>query len=415
MNNKTFNKFTKPDGRYNEWGERKILKASNEKVHAVSQELSKLNMGYRAKSLYWSAKITDSTGLEFVFVSNFQFPILINSENHIQIVPCFTPLNPMTLETDDRQTAMMKWGQFIYDGWVPKKELTTKFTNQIVSELDSLVSIFSIVGNYFAYWEPKYFYSTQPVESQIATQHDFMALSSSIRVMEKIPETDRKAIDRSMAWLSNALRLGSVQRFLFLFLSIESLATYIESSKTPKNSQLKISFGPKTILKKEQKLQRDNCIENIFKKGQFTATKVQKAYQDCINRSIRDKLIEHLDRVFKNSDASNLIFVEETDGKTLWQLRNDIAHGSLNLLSDKEIFFISRKVNDLEIISRNYFRKIFTVLANNNYFTKPRQPILSIPFSQAIGGPDTEFTCTNMADYYANVDSYSNSFMRVRF
>jgi len=95
-------------------------------------------------------------------------------------------------------------------------------------------------------------------------------------------------------------------------------------------------------------------------------------------------------------------------------LRNNIAHGRLNLLSEEEILFISRRVNELEKVSRDYLRRLFTVLAGEEYFSKPRKPISTISFSQAVAGPDTEFTCTDMAEYYANVDSFSSSFMRVR-
>ena len=418
IDNQAFdNLFTsKPEGRFNEWGERKLLTASEEKRRSVAQELSDFKGGFRAKSLFWSARLTGSAGIEFVLVANAQFPPVFSEKNQIHLVPCFTPLNPLNPQTEERQAAMMKWGQFIYDGWLPNVDMSPASLDRIVSELDDLVSLFSIVGKYFAYWEPKYFHTTSPIPSQIAVQGDFVALLHSIFITDNLPKPDKIAVSRSLAWLSNSFRNQHVQRFLLLFLSIESLATYIESDKTPTESVLRRVFGAQKLAETERNNNRDECIKNIFAEGcTYSAAKIQKAYFECINQSIKDMLIDHLDRVFQSSEASKLIFSERTNEKSLWKLRNDIAHGSLNLLSEVDSQYISNRVVELETIARNYLRKIFTTLAQSEYFPKPRRPVLTIPFAHAIGAPGTQFTSTDMAEYYANVDALSNSFLRVRF
>jgi len=406
----------KPEGRFNNWGERKWITVSPKKQQIIEQDLSKLEISPRAHELYRAAKFTDSTGVEFVFISNAQFPTVVLPESGLHVVPCFAPLNPINPKTEDRQAAMMKWGQFIYDGWIPNEEWTSDRLGEIVSFLDGFASSFSIVGTYYAYWEPKYFFSRSPVTSHLATQLEFQSLVDTISIMDNLPPGDREALRRSVAWISNGLRTEPVQRFLLLFVSIESLATYIESDKAKKDSILRSVFAADKPSKSEKRRIRDACIEEIFAEKSISAETVKRAYSDCINKSIRDRLEDHLNRVFGDDRISQVLFKEKVGSKTLWQLRHDIAHGNLSLLSEKETRFLSRRVGALESIARDYLRVIFVTLAKANYFSKPRRPILTIPMSQAIGSPGTEYGGpTDMAEYYANVEVLSLSYVRVTF
>jgi hypothetical protein len=406
----------KPGGRFNNWGERKWITVSSEKQQVIAQKLSKLELSPRARELYRAAKFTDSTGVEFVFISNAQFPTLVLPESGLHLVPCFAPLDPINPKIEDRQAAMMKWGQFIYDGWLPNEEWTPYRLDEIVSFLDDFAALFSIVGTYYAYWEPKYLFSRSPVPSYLATQPEFQSLVDTIAIMDSLPPSDRQALGRSVAWIANALRTEPVQRFLLLFVSIESLATYIESDKTKKGSVLRSVFAADKPSKSERKRIRDACIEKIFAQGPVSAKTVEKAYLDCIYKSVRDRLEDHLDRVFGDDGVSRIIFKEEVGGKTLWQLRNDIAHGDLSLLSEKETRFLSKRVGVLEGIARDYLRTVFATLTRVDYFSKPRRPVLTLPLSQAIGSPGTEYEGpTDMAEYYANVELLSSSYVRVTF
>jgi hypothetical protein len=232
--------------------------------------------------------------------------------------------------------------------------------------------------------------------------------------MNQLPQIDRDALSRSMAWLSNALKNAPVQRFLLLFVSIESLATYIESSKTPKDSILGKIFGADRPSELERKRQRDACIQMAFAEIPPSAQTIEKAYWECIRQSVKKTLESHLDRVFGNDQISKTIFEEEVEGKTLWLLRNDIAHGNLNVLDQGATRFLERRVGVLEKIARDYLRIVFATLAKEDYFPKTRRPILTIPMFQAIGSPSTQYEGpTDMAEYYANIEPLSSSFVQI--
>jgi hypothetical protein len=234
--------------------------------------------------------------------------------------------------------------------------------------------------------------------------------------VEKLPPSDRVAISRSAAWMANAMRSESpIQRFLLLFVSIEALATYIERESN-KNRLLQ-TLAAEKLSKTERRERREVCIQEVLARdlGSDAAKAIRTAYFECIVGT-RRILEEHLNRVFGDEKASTTMFKKEIEGKTLWQLRNDIAHGNLNILSEVQIQFLTRQVTGLENIARDYLRRILTYLAGIEYFPHVRRPGFILPASQGIGTPGTEYMGpTDMAEYYANIEVLSSSFVRVGF
>ncbi len=407
----------KPNGRFNNWGERKWIGGIPiEKQDSVNKELSHLNLSPRATELYRAAKLTDSKGVEFVLFSDAQFSAPIRISNGGILIPCFAPLDPFNPYTEDRQAAMMNRGVFIYDGWIPNEEWSPTWLENTISLLDNIVSLFSVVGKYHAFWEPKYKFYKPPVPSQLFYQHDLQALAYSMNIMDVLPEGDREVLSRSVAWISSALRNSAIPKFLLLFVSVESLATYIESSSTEKDSKLKQTFADNQPSKSERRTQREDCIRKVQQGETNLTSSIERAYSECVRPSIRKMLEDHLNRIFGDDSVSNIMFKDEVEGKTLWLLRNDIAHGSLNMLSEQETLFIARRVDILEEIARNYLRRIFTGLADKNYFPATRRPILTIPVSQGVGSIGVEYEGpTDMAEYYLKIEALSSSYVRVTF
>jgi len=197
--------------------------------------------------------------------------------------------------------------------------------------------------------------------------------------------------------------------------SIEALATYIEQESSS-DSSLRV-FAAERLSKVERNERREACIRQVLERelASDAAKAIRTAYFECVVGT-RKMLEEHLNRVFGNEQASTLMFKEEIAGKTLWQLRNDIAHGGLNILSEDEIHYLTMRVAGLERIARDYLRKMLTHLASVEYFAPVRRPGFILPASNAIGAPSTEYMGpTDMAEYYANVEGLASSYVRVRF
>ncbi len=409
---------SKPNGRFNNWGERKWITATPQWTRFVDKEVARLRLTPRARSLCRSAMLTYSSGVEFIFLSNVHLPASICFKSGVCIVPCFVPMDfARKFPGDERAMAMSKRGLYVYDGWVPNEDWTTERLEQIVSALDGIVYTFSLLGSkWYAYWEPKYRYEKPPVDLHQVGLVELKSLSATIDILEELGPNDRMAASRSIAWMSNALKAESpVQRFLLLFVSIESLATYIER-ESDGGSPLQAFAGQK-LPKNTRREARNTCIRTILSRDLDSnpVKAINTAYFECVVGT-RKMLEDHLNRVFGDSKASNLMFKEEVEGKTLWQLRNDIAHGSLNILSEAQIRFVTWRVSSLENIARSYLRKVLSSLAGAEYFPPVRRQGFVMPLSQAVGSPGTEYMGpTDMAEYYANVEVLMSSFVRVGF
>jgi hypothetical protein len=411
-------RMQKPEGRFNDWGERKGLTAPTEKEEAVARELANLTMSPRALSLYQVAQLTDATGIEFVFTSDAEIPRpVFFKKSGIRIVPCFIPFRQQASKSglyDQRHSAMMKRGQFIYDGWVENSEWTATRMEQIVSDLDDLTNLFSIVGQYRAYWEPKYYSVTNraAVPVHFIEPNDFIPLVHTIGIVDSLPEVDRDALSRSTAWIADAMRDESpVKRFLLLFVSVEALATYIER-KAKSTSQL-YQFSTGKLSDTERREEREACIQSILAGETDLMEAVKQAYFDCVVGS-RKMLEAHLNHVFKDKQISHMMFNEKIQGKTLWQLRNDIAHGTLNIANEQELSIYTDRVHTIEEIARSYVQTILTRLAGVNYFPVNRSPSLSFAAPHSIGTPNVQYMGpTDMAEYYVNVEALSFSFVRI--
>lgn len=404
----------KPKGRFNKWGEKKWIAPSDEKLEAAARTLKEMKLSRRARALFEAAFYTDSPGVDFVFMSNAQLLNYVTFNNGVQIVPCFFPIDYYNLQPgidDARHSAMLKSGNYIYDGWVPAHNWSQNALESIVSKLDDLVNLFSIVERYHASWEPKYDFSKPPIQTHWIFPADIKSLQQTIDILENLNEGDRQALRLGSAWVADALKDESpIQRFLLLFISLESLITYIER-KAEKDSPLKV-FAASRLSKDQRRGLREDCIDHIWKDEANISEAVKRAYFECVQTN-RRMMEEHLDRVFEDSSVATKLFKEEVDGKTLWELRNDIAHGSINILTEAEVFRTARSLDIMENIARSYLRIIISKIASEHFFNPTRRPGFVLPAAtHAIGEPGSKSTSpTDMAELYGNLEALSSSYV----
>lgn len=406
-----------PDGRFNDWGQRKWLKADETWSRFVEKEVRKLNMSRPATDLCKSAMLTNSKGVEFVLFSDAQFPRAFQLHKKALVVPCFEPIDPMRGQAgDDRALAMSHRGIFIYDGWIAVENWDRAILESYVELLQEASASFSVLGGWFMHWEPKYrFSNTHKRFFQVSFNH-LESFQSLVDVVDDIPPQDRTAIHRSAGWISSALKASSpLVRFLLLFVSIEALATYIER-KARDDSPLR-PLATKKLSKSERRIERENCINRILSSSvdENPTKAIQDAYFLCVQGTKRT-VEEHLNEVFEEEAQAQLLFEESPNRKSLWNVRNDIAHGSLYLLSDKDVQEVELRLPALERMAGDYLRKVVGFLAHAEPIPQPPKPALVFPASAGVGGKGTEYAGpTDMAEYYANIDPMLSSRVHVTF
>ena len=114
------------------------------------------------------------------------------------------------------------------------------------------------------------------------------------------------------------------------------------------------------LTKQQQKEWRQTCIKDVMSEllDNDPEKAVRTAYFDCIV-GIKKRLMAHLTKVLpEDSEAIDLLFNIEVDGKTLYDMRNIIAHGGMDTLSEAQREEVLIRAWDMERISREYILKV---------------------------------------------------------
>jgi hypothetical protein len=250
---------------------------------------------------------------------------------------------------------MHEGSRFVYDGWVPIAAWDEESVRKSVRAIDEALAIFCLRGRAVFDWAPKYPAPSEPSSIAMFDDEHLQELEAVVESLDSLPETDRVAIYRSMAWLSQGLRLNEpMARFLFSILAIESLATYIE--------QKAAEDSPLVVLRKTRFTEAEQlaCIDDTLSDWLQTDPRraIERAYFDCV-MSITRRLKTHLANVLRSDpEAYAFLFEKKVRGKTLYEMRHPIAHGSLDPLDEKQREQVQLRVWDAERIARQYIRSV---------------------------------------------------------
>lgn len=363
--------------KYNTWCERRSLVCADEDRHRRARAfLARRNLAPSEQAAFYLHELTGCEGLEFVSFSNARLNNPVMLANDVVLVPCFLSESEMAGQNLQDMLVrltmeMVRQNRFIYDGWIPIETWDEGNVRKAVRSVDEALSLFSLKARAYFEWKPKY---PAPDESQsIYTYEDqhLQELERVAKLLDSLGEGDRVAIYRSLAWLSQGLHLNEpAARFLFSILAIESLATYIEE-EAPYDSPLAV-LRAERLTRTERRTKREKCIDDTLLKWlQRDSTEaVKKAYFDCVV-GLERRLQTHLEHVFTSDpEPITLLFGYKVAGKSLYDLRHVIAHGTVDALSEAERDQIRQRVWDAERVARKYISAVVNTALGAKPFSK---------------------------------------------
>ncbi len=223
-----------PPGKYNKWCERRPLVCSDEKRKGRADAyLRQRDLTQFEKAAFYAHELIGCEGLEFVAFSNayLKEPILL--PGNIRLVPCFLPdINGCSLKDPLAHFTMQmqRRSRFIYDGWLPISDWRTEAVKERIRQVEGALSVLALLGRINFSREPKYMPIVPSEHSSYHFERGHLEEVNQLsHLFDSFPSADAKAILRSIAWLSQSLRLSEyAAQFLFSILAIESLAIYIE-------------------------------------------------------------------------------------------------------------------------------------------------------------------------------------------
>lgn len=354
-----------PVGKYNQWCYREPLVCPDDarRVRADNflriQELSNVE-----QDAYFFRELTASPGLEFVVFSNVRMDRHIVMANGMTLVPCFETDTESADEPTGLRAAtmgMLRRGRFVYDGWLPFSSWEVRHVREAIRSISESLSLFSLRAVAQFDWHVKYSgrnHDQGALRFGSSELYDVERLSSSI---ESLHGDDRYALLQSVAWLAQGMRANNpAARFMFFILAIESLATHIEDNAND-NSAL-ARFKSHKMTKSERRMRRNECISTMM--ANFTEDNVTKlitdAYFDCVH-GIKQKIRDHVRSVYDSDVVEKHLFDKQYDGESLYDIRNKIAHGSFDSMSESQRPNISVLAERVRSIAGSY---IITILYN---------------------------------------------------
>lgn len=315
--------------KFNKWCERRGLFCSDQsKIFKAYAVASRRDLSASERAAFYLHELTGCEGLEFVAFSNVGIKNPVRLSNDVIIVPCFLNENQRDgLSVQDpflfATAEMERHHRYVYDGWIPIMAWTKEDVRKAVRNIDEALSMFCLSGRIFFEWEPKYSLSSESPSIYYFEDQDIQELEMLSKLLDSLEEKDRIALYRSIAWLSQSLRLNEpAARFLFLILAIESLARYIESESSI-DSPL-AALKTKRISKEERRLRREECINTVLSKEleNDKTDAIKAAYFECIV-GIKKQLEIHLKKVFDpDIKPIELLFEKKDEGFSLYELRN---------------------------------------------------------------------------------------------
>ena len=389
--------------RYNLWCQRRPLVCSDQdQYRRAASFFTQRDLSPSEQAAFYLHELTGCAGFEFVTFSNVRLEGPAKLPNNVVLIPCFfdttegrdvrDPLVQLT-------TRMQQKSRFIYDGWIPITIWDEQNVRRAIQNIDEALSVFCLSSRIFFDWEPKY-----PAPNDQRSKYEFeeehlKELESLSQTLDELEEDDCTAIYRSLAWLSQGIRLDEpAARFLFSILAIESLATYIEEA-APDSSPL-TNLRTKSITEAEC----EKCIKDALKKwlDDDPRKAIERAYFDCVT-SITARLKRHLQKVLaSDAESYNLIFREKVEGKTLYDIRHYVAHGSLNALSEVQREQIRQRVWDAERVARRYIWAVLEQALNIAPITTKMNASLSIRVNNMVVSSEKMYQGpTHMAEIYS--------------
>lgn len=371
--------------KYNRWRERKNLVTDNEENYKRAISLKK-DLTPLVNSAFFFHEITECNGFEFIAYSNIKFDDFIVLPNNAILVPWFLNSTEGKSINDPevvRAMQMERESKFLYDGWIAIDRWNEENVRKIIQSISEAMSLFSLHSNLFFEWEPKYQSTSKHKPfcefsaTEISPHHDVFHQISAIS------DDDKRAIYRSISWLSNAKKIqDSSARFLFFILAIESLVDYIENKAKDDSCFFNLKFDKRT--KKERKQAKKEWQEKCIKEKMIDIEKnpvntIKDSYFDCVI-GIKTTLKRHLELVLPNdSDSIKLLFDEKIEGKTTYELRHCIAHGSLDLLTEKQVELITKRLEDVEKIANKYILEVLNKTLNIKFPTSHKKVMMLLP------------------------------------
>lgn len=390
--------------KFNDWGKKEpIVCLDRSLISEAVFASNNPNLSPEEKSMIYLNILTGCKGFEFILYSNAQINNPICLGDKVIIHPCFLPIVSGMNNTDplvEVSYNMYRKNKYIYDGWVSIENLNEENIRSSIEELRGLISLLSITSNSQCKIEAKYRVKSYHSTTHFMSDNNLNSIESLSKSLTEIQTEDKNALLRSIGWLSNGITTTDFElKFLSFMISIESLCYYIE--ETSKSSSCFSSLKSEKVSKNNRRKVRDECIsqkiDNITESNDLDLRKeIEEIYFNCIQGS-RKRLESHLSRIM--TDSSIDIFIGKP---SLYQIRNNIAHGSHDVISEEDKTLIINNINNINDLASKYIFRVIRDCIYDKDLNLQMNAKISASNEGIISNRDIYQGTTDISHLYAN-------------
>ncbi|QQG45567.1 MAG: hypothetical protein HYW89_01400 [Candidatus Sungiibacteriota bacterium] len=361
--------FKPIDGRYNTIGEWKplIYVGDSSPIQREVRELCKNEKDKRIDGCLFYIAITSHQVIEFVVVTNFEIPndFITTTVGKLKI-----ELHKIAMPVPPNSHG---YNTVVYDG-------TAYLLDHEIETIRDALDVIGVLVNRMAFrirakaiWFQKYdVYGAGHGKSDLSDE-DFEELR---QYMLGLKTADAAFIDTAISWYTTGRSATNEStQFMNYYIAVESLAIVFVDGMLDASKE----FGIEVPSASERKQCTAECIRRLHD-ALYQADPsgfVTGSYSQCI-RSLRAKTELALAKVFGEDHEFTKGFFDSSEGKSIYRLRNDLAHGNFNLIDRDELHQIRNKLPLLEDIAFAFIMRLS--LGKNQKYKKANRFSMSIKF-----------------------------------
>ncbi|HBG25473.1 MAG: hypothetical protein A2Y10_01540 [Planctomycetes bacterium GWF2_41_51] len=333
-------------GRYNVLGQWKPLIYPERKQKVISRyarEALSLSKDEQVQGVLFYIMCTSHHVIEFVVKADLELPwenTTLGKVIHLWKCP----------------NSQMMQNFFIYDGSYCVNSFDPDEIEMAISTLNLTLNTIAFAYNAKLQWRLKYKIVNGTQNSFIKLNEEDMNVLDNI--LNKYPRNkDGLILNSAIDWYNRGTNSKDIfASFLCYYRVIEIIVTSVYSGKA--------EFGLRfQAEKRDQAKQKSiSCIEKkyneLFESDKFRF--ITSAYSECI-QGTKYKTEQILDLIFgkDNIYIKNLFKkTEEEIAKSLYEIRNGIAHGSITFLEREDVELVRSKISDIKMIAKELILRL---------------------------------------------------------
>ncbi len=368
-------------GRYNVVGEWKplVYPGNADLIQSRVREICKDEKDQRIEGCLFQIMATCHHTIEFIVKADFEIPhdYLSASMGDLKM-----QLHKIKM-VDNLNSIQSNW--CVYDGTAFLSKIDKDYIGQALDTIGIFLNRIAFRTDRRVEWFIKYsMYGSEGGKLNLDNK-DFKNLGDYLLGLKS---DDVGVIDTAISWYASGKKSTNIfTKFLNYYIAVESLAVLLVNG----GMEASKDYGYTKISKQERKRQTEEKIAELHEELYLEdpILFIKRSYSEAIT-SLRSKTENAIKSVFGEDHELTKDFLKKENGKSMYDLRNDLAHGNYNYVNRDEAHQVRNALPALEEIA---YRLIMRLSSEKD---KKHKRFIRFSMSMGMGSPRGTLVVNNL-------------------